>query len=225
MAVAYHGAAPQTQVQLGLSPLKALKGKTPVTDPVKTDTIQGVVHAPFEMEGMTQTNLYVAWHAPKITNNDWVLWQLAAKAIGGDLAGRLWKLRQEEGLAYSVWMSSDVWADQPIGYISMATAGEKREEALAAIQREVDAVQSGLSQQELDRVKVSYIANLNRLDRTSARRSRRHAGWWVYGLGADYREEMSSIVDKATLEDVNRVIRDVLDPENFVFVEAGVVGG
>jgi len=35
---------------------------------------------------------------------------------------------------------------------------------------------------------------------------------------------MAAIVETATLEDVNRVIREVLDPENFVFVEAGVVG-
>jgi predicted Zn-dependent peptidase len=46
----------------------------------------------------------------------------------------------------------------------------------------------------------------------------------VYGLDADYREQLTAIVDKATLEGVNRVIRDVLDPENYVFVEAGAVG-
>ena len=224
IAVSYHGAAPVEQIQLGLAPLETLAGKTTVAEPIKLPAIEGVVHTPFAMEGMTQANLYIAWHAPEVGSVDWVLWQLAARAVGGDLAGRLWKLRQEEGLAYSVWMGSDVRADQPLGYVYMATAGEKRDEALAAIHREIGTVQSGLNQQELDRVKVSYLANLNRLDRTAARRSRRHAGWWVYGLDEDYREQLTGIVEEATLEDVNRVVRDVLDPDNYVFVEAGAVG-
>jgi len=173
IAVSYHGAAPIEQVQQGLAPLSALAGKAPHTKPIQSPPIVGVVHNPFGMEGMTQTNLYFAWHAPETGSDDWVLWQLAARAIGGDLAGRLWKLRQEEGLAYSVWMGSVVRSDQSLGYVYMATAGEKRDDALAAIQREIDTVQSGLDQQELDRVKLSYLANLNRLDRTAARRSRR----------------------------------------------------
>ena len=64
--------------------------------------------------------------------DDWILWQLAQKAIGGDLAGRLWKLRQDEGLAYSVWLFGGDSPRQPITSVYMATAGDKREAALAA---------------------------------------------------------------------------------------------
>jgi hypothetical protein len=85
-------------------------------------------------------------------------------------------------------------------------------------------LQSGLTQDELDRVKVSYLANLNRQDRTSARRSSRHAEWWVAGFDANFRARLNNVVSNATLDDVNQVVRDVLQPRDYVFVEAGAVG-
>ena len=221
MAVAYTGAASSSQLQSGLAPLANLKGKAPVRASIKIAPIDGVVHAAQAMPGKTQDILYVAWHAPEIGSEEWIHWQLAEKAIGGDLAGRLWKLRQDEGLAYSVWIFGLTTTGQPLTMVYMATAGEKRDAALAAIHREIGIVQSGLTREELDRVRVSYLANMNRLDRTAVQRSQRHAEWWINGFDANRREELTAVVNATTLDDVNRVIRNVLDPENSVFVEAG----
>jgi len=224
IAVAYTGSETSVSIQAGLAPLAKLTGKPPMQSPIDVADIEGVTHASRAMAGKTQTNLYISWHAPDIGSDDWILFQLAQKAIGGDLAGRLWKLRQDEGLAYSVWLFGLDYAEKPITAVYMATATEKREAALAAIHREIGIVQSGLSQDELDRVKVSYLTNLNRLDRTAARRSQRHAGWWVNGFDAGRREQLTQVIGGATLDEVNRVIRDVLDPDNYVFVEAGAIG-
>jgi len=224
IAVAYTGAASNEQLAAGLEPLAELKRRAASSAAIEVAAIDGITHMAQAMEGKAQANLYIAWHAPDIGSDDWVLWELAQKAIGGDLAGRLWKLRQDEGLAYSVGIVGVANAEQPVTLIYLATAGEKRKDALAAIHREVDRVQSGLSQEELDRVKVSYLARLNRLDRTAARRSQRHAGWWVNGFDADRREHLTEVISAATLDEVNRVIRDVLNPEDYIFAEAGVVG-
>lgn len=224
MAVAYSGSAPVAALQEGLDPLNQLDGRAPAQSPVHPAAMDGVTHVPQPMPGKAQANLYIAWYAPEMSSDDWILWELAQKAIGGDLAGRLWKLRQDEGLAYSVWIYGAAYRDQPITTIYMATAGEKRDAALAAIHREIEKLQSGLTQDELDRVKVSYIAYLNRIDRTAARRSRRHAEWWVDGFDADRRQQLTTVVNGASLEEVNRVVREVLDPDNYVFVEAGAVG-
>ena len=223
IAVAYTGATPGSQVQSGLASLTDLEGKAPAGASIDIAPIDAMVHAAQEMPGKTQDILYLAWHAPDLKSNDWIYWQLAEKALGGDLASRLWKLRQDEGLAYSVWMFGSANKEQPLTMAYMATAGEKREAALAAIRREVRSAQSGLSQEELDRVKVSYLANLNRLDRTVARRSQRHAEWWVGGFAEDRREKLASVISTATLDEVNRVIKDVLDSDKYVFVEAGAI--
>lgn len=224
IAVAYTGGSDSDVVAAGLEPLGALKGRAGRSAPIELAAMNGKAHVAHAMEGKQQTNLNIVWHAPEVGSDDLIYWHLAAKAIGGDLAGRLWKLRQEEGLAYSVWMFTQVQAEQPVAAVYMATAAEKRSEALAAIHREIARVQTGLTQEELDRVKVSFMANLNRLDRTAARRTNRHAGWWATGYDANYRQHLADVIDGASLDEVNRVIRNVLDPDNFIFVEAGAVG-
>lgn len=223
IALAYSGAASQALLADGLAPLAKLKGRAATRAAFDVAAIDGVVHVAEAMPGKTQNNLYMAWHAPELGSDEWILWQLAEKAIGGDLAGRLWKLRQDEGLAYSVWAFADARVEQPLTMVYMATAGEQRAAALAAIDREIRALQTGLRQDELERVKVSYLANLNRLDRTVARRSQRHAQWWVEGFDSGRRQHLTEVVNAATLEAVNAVIRSVLDPEHYVFVEAGSV--
>ena len=94
---------------------------------------------------------------------------------------------------------------------------------LDAIDREVRRAASGLTEEELARVKVSYLANLNRLDRTAARRSNRMAQWWSQGLEPERRERLARVVDESSLADVNRVVSEVLDPERYWFAEAGAV--
>ncbi len=223
MAVSYVGAVSSDQLAGGLEPLSGLKDKAAKREPISVAAIEGEVLAAEEMPGKRQDILYLAWHAPDIGSDDWVYWELAQRAIGGDLAGRLWSLRQDEGLAYSVWMFGAPRTDQPLTMMYMATAGEKRDAGLAALRREVDLLGSGLTQSELDRVKVSYLANLNRNDRTSERRSLTHAQWWIAGFDADRREKLTAIINAATLDEVNRVIGEVVDPDNYIFVEAGAI--
>ncbi|HMB67736.1 MAG TPA: hypothetical protein VKU85_00440, partial [bacterium] len=113
--------------------------------------------------------------------------------------------------------------DHSLTYIYMATAAEKREQALAAIHREVRRAAEGITAEELERVKVSYLATLNRLDRTAERRSNRMAEWWSLGLAPDRRERLDRVIAATTLEDLNRVVGQVLDPERYHFAEAGTV--
>ncbi len=224
LAVAYTGASSAAAIEAGLAPLGTLSGKPPAEATIHVADISEMRSASQAMAGKTQTNLFISWHAPDIGSEDWIYYQLAQKAIGGDLAGRLWKLRQQEGLAYAVGMFGLDVSEQPITAMYMATAGEKRDSAIAALHREIGRLQTGLSEDELERVKVSYLAQLNRVDRTAAQRSARHARWWVSGFNANRREKLTEVIGKATLTDVNRVIREVIDPENYVYVEAGVVG-
>lgn len=113
--------------------------------------------------------------------------------------------------------------DQPLTQVYMATAAEKRERALAAIQREIVRAMSGITGEELERVKVSYLADLNRRDRTTTSRTRRQAEWWSQGLLADRRGHLERVIEGASVADVNRVVADVLDSQVYYFAEAGAV--
>ncbi len=223
MGIAYCGDAPVDAVADALSGLGTRKGRAPERSSIHPAAPSDVVRAARPLPGKTQANVYVAWPAPALDSDDAILWAIAEKAIGGDLAGRLWKLRQDEGLAYSVWLSGTSRRDHALTHVYIATAEAKREAALQAIDREVRRALDGLTADELDRVKVSYLANLNRLDRTASRRSGRLAQWWALGLEADRRTRLERVIATATLDDVNRVVRSVLDPEAYWFAEAGAV--
>jgi zinc protease len=223
IAITYVGAASPEALAAGFKSLDKLRGKAPAQPDIDIAAFSTKVRRAVPMEGKTQANLYMAWSAPDLRSDEWVLWQLARKAIGGDLAGRLWKLRQIEGLAYSVWLSSSNTRDEPLTYVYMATAGEKRDAALAAIDREIRRAIQGLTAEELERVKVSYLAEQSRTNRTAARRSQRQASWWVRGHTHRRSERLQEIIGSATLETVNKVVNDVLDPDNYVLAEAGLV--
>lgn len=223
IGIAYVGGASATELARGFESLAGLRGDARAEAKINIDPFATALRRAKPMAGKAQANLYMAWSAPELQSDAWVLWQLAQKAIGGDLAGRLWKLRQDEGLAYSVWLAGTTTRHEPLTYVYMATAGEKREAALAAIHREIGRARDGLTVEELERVKVSYLASMNRYDRTTARRTARQAAWWIQGHPAGRRADLERIIEGATLDAVNQVVRDVLDPDNYVLVEAGMV--
>ncbi|NNE10277.1 MAG: insulinase family protein, partial [Gemmatimonadetes bacterium] len=104
IAVAYSGGASENTVANSLRGLAALDGKAPARKVVRSAPRAGEVRVAAPMEGKTQANLNLAWPSPPTATDEAILWKLAERAIGGDLAGRLWKLRQDEGLAYTVWI-------------------------------------------------------------------------------------------------------------------------
>ncbi len=214
IAIAYVGEASPEILGEGFEALAKLRGRAPDQADIEIGPFESQLRRAVPMEGKTQANLYMAWSAPDLLSQQWVLWQLAQKAIGGDLAGRLWKLRQIEGLAYSVWLFGSNTRNEPLTHVYIATAGEKHDAALAAIDREIRKARQGLTSEELERVKVSYLAELSRTDKTTARRSQRQARWWVQGHTHQRREQLEDIIAGATLEAVNEVVSEVLDPDH-----------
>jgi predicted Zn-dependent peptidase len=176
------------------------------------------------MHGKQQVNLYWSWPGPNIDSDDWILWLLAQRAFGEDESSRLWQLRQKEGLAYEIWCDNFQFRDRPLAVVYMAFAKEKHPRAVSALEREVKKVlREGISAEELERVKVSFITSLERSGQTAVQRSDRLANWWLKGLSPDRRERLIRVTSAATLSSVNRVIRQTLSAERFVKVEAGAV--
>ncbi len=83
-------------------------------------------------------------------------------AFGADMGSRLFqKVREERGLAYSVYSMTDVYRDVLGWGISLATAPHKMEEALEIAQREFqDFLKNGFAGGELERTKRNIIGGL-----------------------------------------------------------------
>ncbi|MGI9570894.1 MAG: M16 family metallopeptidase, partial [Desulfobulbia bacterium] len=174
--------------------------------------------------GKKQVNLYWAWPGPSIYSDEWILWLLAQRIFGEVEASRLWQLRQREGLAYEVWCDSFEFKDGPVIVIYMAFAKKKHSQAVRALQREIEKMlREGISAEELERAKVSFITSLERSDRTAVQRSDRLADLWLKGFSLNRRARIRRVISRATLDAVNSVIRQILSMKRFVNVEVGAL--
>lgn len=83
-------------------------------------------------------------------------------AFGADMGSRLFqKVREERGLAYSVYSMTDVYRDVLGWGISLATAPSKMEEALSIAQGEFrNFLENGFGKGELERTKMNVIGGL-----------------------------------------------------------------
>lgn len=225
IAVAYSGPASRESVERALSGRFGAPGEAAAPPEARfaAASPEKTARAAVPMAGKKQVNLYWAWPGPPVDSDEWILWRLAQRAIGGDLAGRLWQLRQKEGLAYSVWFQDFQYRDRPLTGIYMATAKDKFAAACAALDREIARALEGLTAEELERVKISELAELERQDAVAETRSKRHARWRLAGMPLDYRARMRRIVSAARLEDVNRAVKATLSKERFFKAEAGAL--
>jgi len=108
-----------------------------------------------------QAHLALAFRGPAQLDADYFAARLFADAVGGGMSSRLFQqLREERGLAYSVYASLTPYRD--VGLLSIYAATARRQSAAAAqLIEEVlaDAAQT-LTQRELDRVRTQARAGL-----------------------------------------------------------------
>jgi zinc protease len=175
-----------------------------------------------DMPGKLTSYLVLAWPAPAFGTPEWVRYVLANQAFGGDIAGRLFQLRQKEGLAYSVWARSAGLRDQPLAFVTMGTALANRDKALAALDRELGKLASAsFSAEDVERVKTSYLGAIDRQDSTAMARANRLGSWWLAGAPADYRAKLRKMVAEADAASVNAAAASVLKAGGYRLVIAG----
>jgi predicted Zn-dependent peptidase len=108
-----------------------------------------------------QAHLALAFPAPAQLDRDYFAARLFSDLVGGGMSSRLFQqVREERGLAYSVYSQLHPYADAGIFYIYAATA---RRESAAAAQLIEDIVQEAAqsaTQREVDRVRTQSRAAL-----------------------------------------------------------------
>ena len=140
----------------------------------------------------------------------------------GSFSSRLYKeVREKRGLAYSV-SESLVWMKHSPVYVgSTATRADKAGETLNTIAAELVRMGTeGPTQQELDEAK-SYLkgSQMLALD-TSSKIAGALLQYQNDGLGIDYIEKRSGIIDAVTLEGTKRVAKKIWGPD-FLAVSVG----
>jgi zinc protease len=172
-------------------------------------------------DGASQAEIRIAGIGIPRTSADWIPAAVTNYLLGGStITGRLGlNLREERGWTYGV-RSAFSSGMQAAGW-SVDTAVERdvAEQAVGEIIREINGlIRNGVSAEELRRAKEAMILSLPRAFETPARIVGRFATQEAFALGDRYWEEFSSRVESVTQEDVQRIARELFDPEHLIRV-------
>jgi len=142
---------------------------------------------------------------------------------GGGFESRLMKdLRVEKGLTYGVYTSVSAGDKLQLWSGGGQTKNESAGEFIAAVKANMTKmVEDGMTEQELADAK-SYLTGSYPLGFDSnAKIAGNMMGVRLDGLPVDFFDKRNAMVEAVTLEDVNRVAREYLSPDNFTFVIVG----
>jgi predicted Zn-dependent peptidase len=108
-----------------------------------------------------QAHLTIGFPAPAATDPDYFAARLFADIVGGGMSSRLFQeLREERGLAYSVYTHLHPFADTGLFYTYAATARRDSAEAAQLIDAELRRAAEDATPRELDRVRTQARAAL-----------------------------------------------------------------
>jgi len=134
------------------------------------------------------------------------------------------RLRDEEGLAYSVGANISLSAEKEPGLFTayIGTSPENVERALTGFWEEISRIRTEpVSQEELELaqnyITGSYVFNFE----TSAQLTRYLINVERYHLGEHFLWDLPHLIQNIGIDDIQRVARQYLDPENYYITSAG----
>jgi len=170
---------------------------------------------------LTQANILIGHDGVPRNHPDYYAIQAMNYILGGGgFSSRLMdSIRNERGLAYSVYSAFD--ADKYAGsfQLAMQTKNESAGEAIRVAMEEVRKIrEQGVTREELQAAK-DYLTGSFPLRFDSNRRVGAFLTQMEYfGLGLDYMERYADLVRGVTMEDVLRAARSRLQPDKWIVV-------
>ena len=160
-----------------------------------------------------QAQILIGFLGPGIAETDYAPGKIMSAILGGGVAGRLFaRLREDQGLAYSLGMVNPSRRGLGSFVAYMATSGESLERAEAALRHEIERFRAdGPSETELSRAKAYVLGNLAMDRRTNARHAWYLAFFELSDLGWEFPGRYARALDAVTVSDVTRVARRYLE--------------
>jgi zinc protease len=167
-----------------------------------------------------QAQVLMGFLGPGIGDADYAPGKIMSAVLGGGVAGRLFvKLREEQGLAYSLGMVNPAHRAPGSFVAYIATSEETVERAESGLRQEIERFrENGPSDAEVARAKAYVLGNLAVDRRTNARRAWYLAFFELAGFGWDYPERYARALEAVSVVDVARVARRYLGHPTTVVV-------
>jgi predicted Zn-dependent peptidase len=192
-------------------------GEPPVRSAPGGDVVPVVV----ERHPVEQAHLCLGWHGPGHHDDDRYAFAFVNHVLGGGTSSRLFQeIREERGLAYTVFSSLSLNLDGGALTVYAATSPSKLAEVLSIVDDEVARlVASGITDDEYA-VAIGYLegSTLLSLEDPGSRMGRIGRAVSTRGEVHDIEEQLTKL-RAVTPDDVNRVVKDVLGgPRSLVAV-------
>jgi zinc protease len=176
-----------------------------------------------------QLNIYLGHLGVVRSNPDYYALQVLDTILGGGagFTARIpQKLRDELGLAYTTFASITMTAGlDPGRFVAfIGTSPENMNLAIDGLIQEIRRiVEQPVTESELQDAKEYLTGSFVFAFETSSQIARFLVHAQVYGLGFDYIDKYPEYIHRVTIEDIARVARKYLDPQNYTLVVVGPV--
>ena len=170
---------------------------------------------------ITQANIILGHEGVARGNPDYYTLTVMNYILGGGgLTSRLMEeIRNRRGLAYSVGSFFDPGKDPGSFQIFLQTKNGSAREAISLSLKEMDRIRKELvSEKELEGAKKYLIGSFPMRFDTQAKLSQFLSQVEFYGLGLDYAEKYPSLIRSITREEILRVARIYLHPDQTILV-------
>ncbi len=174
------------------------------------------------IKNQKQSFVSCAFSLPPLSRRDFARISLIENVLGRGVGSRLWELRSEKKLAYSVFAQAYFFRRAGFLETCLETDSAKTEsarDALAAALR--DFREHGMNDEEFAAGRAVLRANFLRANETKAARATTLGLFESIGLGAEFFGQFSTELFSLSLEEVNTEIKRLFDPARASWVIVG----
>lgn len=143
----------------------------------------------------------------------------------GSMSSRLFDLREQTGLFYTIRGSLIAGSDEQPGMFQIRTivSLDRLAEAESAIKKTINEVVETLQEEELEEAKRAVISVL--VDNFASNSSIASSYLFLdkYGFPSDYFDKRAAQIERVTLDDMKKAVKNMLNSENLLTVRIGRV--
>ena len=148
---------------------------------------------------------------------------LLTNMLGGTMSSRLFqKIREDEGLAYSIFANNVQYKDTGLIFIYSASSNRNVSKILRLVENEIDDIRkNGVSSSELERARENIKGSIVLGVEDISSRMFRLGKTLMFDKKVLTINQILKKIDKVTVSDINKVVCKYLDPSNFSTVILG----
>ncbi len=197
-------------------------GNAPDTEPPAGPPSRPEAGETRRLKDTRQNYTALAFPLPPLSEKTYLLALACENLLGKGPGSRLWPLRSELRLAYTVNARATPMRNGGLLEAYLETDGSKTEEALAALRAAFSSlVAEGVGEEELRVTKACLRVQFLRDNEMKTPRARTIGALEALGLGGDFFDRLPEAVDALTAEEMTAYLRTFLNPAKALTVVVG----